>query len=47
MGRFPGVMLLGGKYHDLYHNCSKDGTDFLLEKLRIRDCRDKPCFTAK
>ena len=33
--------------HALYYQCSKDGPDFLFEKLIIRDSRDEPCLTAK
>ena len=33
--------------HDLCYHSSKDFTEFLFGKLRIRNFRDEPCFPAK
>ena len=33
--------------HYLCYQCSKYGPDFLFGNLRIRDCKDEPCFPEK
>ena len=33
--------------NDFSYQCSKDGPDFVLGNLRIRDIKDEPYFPAK
>ena len=34
-------------HHDICHQCSKDGPDFLFGKLRVRGSIDEPRFLAE
>ena len=49
MDTSPGMILLIKTInpHDLCYQCSKHYPEFLFRKLRIRDCKDKPCSPAR